>query len=77
MQVVQLRFAQDIVEDDGDFLELGRGEPMLTWLFIFPLEGLLARKPASFFPLWAADCMHTASERADCSSSRHFRSLPS
>lgn len=76
MQVVQLRFARDIVEDDGDFLQLGRGERG-AWLFIFPLEGLLAGKPASFFPLWAADCMHTASERADCSSSHHFRSLPS
>lgn len=60
MQAAQLRFAWDIVEEEGDFRECG------AWLFIFPLEGLLARRPASFFPLWAADCMHTASEGADC-----------
>lgn len=43
MQAAQLRFAQDIVEEDGDFCEWG------AWLFIFLLEGLLARRPASFF----------------------------
>lgn len=41
MLVAQVGFAQDIVvEDDGDFLELGRGE-CGAWIFIFSLEGFL------------------------------------
>lgn len=53
MQVAQFGFAQDIVEDDGDFLELGRGE-CGVWLFIFPSEGFLNRELASFSPYRAA-----------------------